>query len=280
MNAEYIDWAKIWDEKVKEFMKINDMKNGIYWTNKEAVEKFSQHAKKENWKMGREKIKDIKFLSNSRVLDIGSGPGTMAIPLAEKVAHVTAVDSAYFMLDALKQNASKMGIKNISMVHKDWMDINVESDLAGPYDVVIASHSLGMPNIKLALEKMIEACSKYIYIYFFSGYTTWDKRLIEVWSLIKNKKYTILPRMNILYNVLYDMEIYANIEVIPRSFSTVFSSIDEAANYYSHRCKLDGEKENKMLYNYLEERLEKNKDGYIDKEEFLDTKVWWKVKSK
>jgi precorrin-6B methylase 2 len=54
----------------------------------------------------------------SRVLDIGAGPGSLAIPLAEMVAHVTAVEPAEGMMEILKQNMETYGTRNIDCVYK------------------------------------------------------------------------------------------------------------------------------------------------------------------
>ena len=78
----------------------------------------------------------------SRVLDIGAGPGTLAIPFTQKVAHVTTVEPAEGMCSVMREKMAEFGAKNISIVQKRWEDVDVEKDLQPPYDVVIASFSL------------------------------------------------------------------------------------------------------------------------------------------
>ena len=42
-------------------------------------------------------------MEESRVLDIGAGPGTLAIPFDQKVAHVTAVEPAECMCSVMRE---------------------------------------------------------------------------------------------------------------------------------------------------------------------------------
>jgi hypothetical protein len=44
-----------------------------------------------------------------------------------------------------KSQMQHSGVQNISVVQKRWEDVDVKEDLQPPYDVVIASFSLGMP---------------------------------------------------------------------------------------------------------------------------------------
>jgi 2-polyprenyl-3-methyl-5-hydroxy-6-metoxy-1,4-benzoquinol methylase len=59
-------------------------------------------------------ISHIPLEANSSVLDIGSGPGTLAIPLARKTAAVTAIDFSKVMLVTLNEQAEVEGLQNIT----------------------------------------------------------------------------------------------------------------------------------------------------------------------
>ncbi len=51
-------------------------------------------------------ISRLKPVEGKRILDIGSGPGVLAIPLAEAGARVTAVDPSSAMLKILREQAA------------------------------------------------------------------------------------------------------------------------------------------------------------------------------
>ncbi|MGQ9669464.1 MAG: class I SAM-dependent methyltransferase [Desulfosoma sp.] len=57
-----------------------------------------------------------------RVLDAGSGPGTVSIPLAERGARITALDYSEGMLRALSQRAESQGVKGIESLCTPFFD--------------------------------------------------------------------------------------------------------------------------------------------------------------
>ena len=71
-----------------------------------------------------------------RVLDIGCGTGTVAIPLALKGAHVTGIDLSEAMLDTFRKDAQNAGVsERVATARSDWESYRVDA----PYDIVIAS---------------------------------------------------------------------------------------------------------------------------------------------
>lgn len=54
------------------------------------------------------------------VMEIGSGPGTYSLPLAQRVRILVCMDSSEGMLERLGASATGMGIGNIERFHKDW----------------------------------------------------------------------------------------------------------------------------------------------------------------
>lgn len=72
-----------------------------------------------------------------RVLDVGCGPGRFVLPLAERVASVTAVDPSQAMLGILRREARRRGLSNIGYVHARWQDAKVE-----PVEVSLCSYVL------------------------------------------------------------------------------------------------------------------------------------------
>ena len=101
-------------------------------------------------------IRETATTPQSRVLDIGAGPGTLAIPFAQKVAHVTAVEPADGMVSVMREQMAEFGVNNITVVQKRWEDVEVKRDLQPSSEVVNASFSQGMADIRSVIEKMVE----------------------------------------------------------------------------------------------------------------------------
>ncbi|HET9444020.1 MAG TPA: class I SAM-dependent methyltransferase [Acidimicrobiales bacterium] len=72
-----------------------------------------------------------------RVLDVGSGPGRFVLPLAPRVASVTAVDPSEAMLRIVRREARRRGLTNVTTVHSPWPQAEVE-----PVEVSLCSYVL------------------------------------------------------------------------------------------------------------------------------------------
>jgi len=69
------------------------------------------------------------------VLDVGAGCGALAIPLARRLRHVTALEPAPAMAEALRQAARAHGLANLEVVEAAWGEVFVP-----PHDLVLCAH--------------------------------------------------------------------------------------------------------------------------------------------
>ncbi len=87
------------------------------------------------------------------ILDVGCGTGALALPLARAGHHVTGLDFSRAMLDVLERRAEEKGLPNVATVlaawDDDWRAVGVPQA-----DVVIASRSLGVHDLRAAFEKL------------------------------------------------------------------------------------------------------------------------------
>lgn len=107
------------------------------------------------------------------VLDVGSGPGTLALPLARQVRKVTAMDYSSQMLAILKQQADNEKLFNIEAVEAAWDDNWQEIGII-PHDAVIASRSLTVDDLAAALVKMNQWARKAVFVTDRVGATPFD----------------------------------------------------------------------------------------------------------
>lgn len=129
MDSNDIDWNKVWKETLEKQLKSNrNVDCSTIWHSKENARRFWKMFQDDKARAITEKrIEDMKLSPDSRVLDIGSGPGTLAIPIAQRVAHVTAVEPSDGMVSIMQENIKEYGIENLDFVHKDWEAVDVES---------------------------------------------------------------------------------------------------------------------------------------------------------
>ncbi|WP_329101475.1 methyltransferase domain-containing protein [Micromonospora sp. NBC_01699] len=74
--------------------------------------------------------------AGSRVLDLGCGPGTYAVPLAERGALVTGVDLSVAMLDRARETTGQAGL-TVRLVRADMREFVEPSS----YDLVISMYT-------------------------------------------------------------------------------------------------------------------------------------------
>lgn len=87
------------------------------------------------------------------VLDVGSGPGTLAIPLAAQVRQVTCLDFSTAMLAQVRKRAAEENRHNVHTVCASWTD-DWEALGLVPHDLVVAARSLSVRDILAALKRL------------------------------------------------------------------------------------------------------------------------------
>jgi SAM-dependent methyltransferase len=86
-------------------------------------------------------------LEGARILDIGSGPGTFALPLALKGALVTALDVSANMLERLSREQRRVArdLPEIETIRASWKEIDpAEAGLTGMFDIVLSALSIAV----------------------------------------------------------------------------------------------------------------------------------------
>lgn len=279
MIPNQIDWCEVWKNQMVLHIEQRRGKDcADNWKDeKEANNYWEQVQENRDWT--DKIIEDLNITRESRILDIGAGPGTLAIPLANKIANVTAVEPSDAMMKVLRRNLEKKEYSNVDCVKKLWEDVDVKKDLHSPYDVVIASYSLGMIDIKESIQKMIDASSKYVYLYWFAGETSWHKHRQNLWAMLHEGKSPLIPMPmgDVLFNSLYQMGIYPNVEIFPTQYPNRFSSMEEAVNRFKSEYEVFTPKQEADLRSYLKKVLETDGHNLIIRNSALSMKIWWTV---
>lgn len=77
---------------------------------------------------GQELVGRLGFGPGLRVLDLGCGDGTTAIPAAQLGADVTGVDISRYLVDAGNRRAREAGLTNVAFQHGDAHDLTSQGD--------------------------------------------------------------------------------------------------------------------------------------------------------
>lgn len=272
-TMEEIDWVGMWRKSLEESSWGQRAGKPEYWD--ERVDQFEGVIKQSN----REAMimSRLEIEPDYTVLDIGAGPGTVAIPLAKDVKSVTAVEPSKGMLARLKENASKHNLTNITYINKKWEDVEIgegEDIEEREHDVVIASYSIVMKDIKTTLLKMNNAAKRNVYIFAGAGR---KKTGSSFWATFHHGKPS--PDYIYLYNILYQLGIYANVEIMNSNYDMQFPDLETAVQHYVQHFKgwMDISVDNEeKLRAYLSENLVEENGAFSLKQKLKTAMIWWR----
>jgi 16S rRNA A1518/A1519 N6-dimethyltransferase RsmA/KsgA/DIM1 with predicted DNA glycosylase/AP lyase activity len=116
----YIDWRKVWKEMRKMRIRLLRIRYDKDFQKHFLTDQFAKDQTN-NYEYGRKAVKSLAGLlsPDSEVLEIGSGPGTLTIPLAEKVKMIKAMEISPKMVTGLRKVLKDKQINNVEIIEKD-----------------------------------------------------------------------------------------------------------------------------------------------------------------
>lgn len=161
------------------------------------------------------------------VLDVGCGPGTLALPIAEKVKKVTAIDYSKNMINLLDQHARDRNLSNITTHlcswEQDWNKLGIE-----PADITIASRSMNVENLPMAIEKLHGFTKKYAFISDRISPSPFDPDAFRAIG----RDFNSGPDYIFTLNMLYSKKIHPFVEILALDNTSHFETFDEALSSY------------------------------------------------
>lgn len=182
----------------------------------------------------------------STLLDVGCGVGNLSLRLASKLSQVYSLDYSAKMLEILEQNAKEQNILNIKTINKSWYDLWDEVPNA---DLVIASRSMEVKDMKEALIKLNDKANKKVALSYKVGGSFVSNEILEVLkrNIIKKPDYIYLV------NILYSMGIRANVNFVQsEGRGTIYNSKEKFIESVSWSIGDLSAKEINSLENYYD----------------------------
>lgn len=147
-------------------------------------------------------------LSGARsLLDIGSGPGTIALAVADQLEQVVGLDYSPAMLECMRDNANELGLKNVQTCLRawedDWSDVPV-------CDIAVASRSSIVPDMAQALEKMTRHARLRCYMTHLVGGHFGDASVARALG----RQQRAFPDYIYIVNILYGMNRHPRLDYI------------------------------------------------------------------
>lgn len=271
-NRDLEYWSREWGKTEMDFSACED-----FWNSRALT--FNENV------VSKEKMTEImigglkeKGMMNhgSRVLDIGCGPGTHAIPMARKVSQVTAIDIAQNMLDHLDCRAGELELDNIVTQKVNWVDIDLaQMQWEKAFDLVFASMSPAIHNYE-TLKKMCDASRGWCYL------SAWVRRENKIEDALldvirkKDEDSGILEgKIYYVFNILWNLGYHPEVTYTERKWSGV-QDVEEALESYTKKLMIlnklteeDHQKIKKRLYEF-------EKNGKVEEESnaIVGTVIW------
>lgn len=204
--------AERWDEQMRAWQQCQaatGRRSLSAWESARAARRYWEQVCSYQQERLNFLISRLQPVAGKRILDIGSGPGVMAIPLAESGARVTAVDPSPAMLELLKQMAARRGVAGIRCLAGRWEELDPlrHPDGNSPYQAVVTSLSLLMVGIRDCLLKMMRACSSggQIYLLWGRGKNHWTEQLSRLYPGLYGFQYVPKPEAGLLLEVVLEL---------------------------------------------------------------------------
>ncbi|MDD2335023.1 MAG: class I SAM-dependent methyltransferase [Geobacteraceae bacterium] len=244
LDIREIDWNRICWEKRK--LKSSPSAAPAYWDKRAPA--FARNSSKSDYSVKFLRLLEVK--PHWTLLDVGCAAGTLAIPLAERVKQITALDISGTMLSLLQERSRKLNITTIQTVQGAWED-DWNALGIGEHDVALASRSLITEDFESALEKLNKAARKRVYVSTIVGDGPHDRRIFRALGRDLNPG----PDYIYLCNLLYRMGIRANVNFITYQERNTYESHEDAFTLLSSKMEVSAPEEANILQAFLKEHL-------------------------
>lgn len=240
LHLRDIDWNRLWQEAQKEKSWVS--RGETDWDGRAA--EFARRTERSPYVDGFLEL--LEPDPSWSVLDVGCGPGTLALPLADRCRQVSCLDFSAQMLAILEERAHSRGQTNIS-VHKlswtdDWRRNGIE-----PHDVVIASRSLAVTDLRAALLRLNEFARLRAAITDRVGTGPFDPYAFAAIG----RPLKVGPDYIYTVNLLYQLGFFASVAFIRIEETPRYADLDEAVARYQWMFRDLSPQEGDALRRYL-----------------------------
>jgi SAM-dependent methyltransferase len=157
------------------------------------------------------------------ILDVGAGTGRFTLALAPFARQVLALEPNAAMLGYLREEIKERGVRNVTLTQTRWEDASADARA----DIVICSHVLyPLLNIVPFLQKLDLASEQACYLYLRATHI--DTLTAPLWKHFHGTERQLPPGYIHALDVLYELGIYAQVEVVKAPFALSYPSLQEA----------------------------------------------------
>ncbi|WDP90155.1 MAG: class I SAM-dependent methyltransferase [Desulfobacter sp.] len=277
LNAD-TDWNRVWASQTEMWRQSAGKSCREFWADESSARVYAEKSNTSHEKRILKTVAGLNLSPHDRVLDIGAGPGNLALPMAEICRSVTTVEPSPGMNRVMAKSLAQKGMENIIRVEKTWEEVDLGRDLDPPYDLVLASMSLGMADIRGAVEKMNRVCRGRVVLFWHAGIPAWEIMPKALWPKLFNTQYHGGPKSDVLFQVLYQAGIYPEVQTFSSRFTEVFHDMEAAKNFYFKRFSCLMPEHGPELESFLQAHCEATTEGLSHGFDHTVMRFEWRVK--
>ncbi len=212
------------------------------------------------------------ILSRCRdALDVGAGVGALALPLARRLQAVTALDPSPTMLECLRANATREGLRNLTTVPGEWGSV-----LLRAHDLILMANVAPLfDRLETFLSEATPLARRGIAIVQNAGPGTEKFYFGELYPLLLGRPYP--SRRDYLHTVtlLHERGIFADVRIVEYDFDQPFADLKEAVGFWAAQMRLEAPEQVERLTAFLRERLRGENGGLLAPMHRRSAVVWW-----
>lgn len=214
-------------------------------------------------------LQALNVQPDETVLDIGCGPGTFAVPLAQQCQAVYALDYSQGMLDCVNRFKQALKLDNLTTFHKSWSDDWNDVPQA---DIVLASRSTLVDDLDDMIDKLCIKAKKRVFLTSVTQRHFLDEGVFKAIG----REDIGFPTYIYLINRLYQKGIQANVNFIEtesgqfqgETFEDLLNSVEFSLGNLT-------EKEKQALHVFYNQKQANNET--ISHGQKRWALIWWKV---
>ena len=257
-----VDYISLWNEQREAANRQKQIKNDgeSFWENPENIRRFVDRLMNSDRSRIENQLAAMQIPAGSTVLDIGAGPGTLAVPLALAGCDVTVVEPSAGMRAALKEYREMVGAPTIREIPSRWEDADPAE--VGQHDVVVASFSLALDDIALSLKKIDAAARRSVHLFWFLTLPTWTRANISLWPELHGNEFAAEPTADLLWNCLCQLGIYPDLTVEDVEKGQRYPTEGEAVADYCRRLYVRDDRQREIVTSFVHERIVQTNAGF------------------
>jgi hypothetical protein len=206
-------------------------------------------------------------------LDIGAGCGALAIPLARRMKAVVALEPAPAMAQALRREAERLGLANLTAVEGAWGEVQLP-----PCDLILCAHVGGLLRGESPFLAEISSLARRGVALVRDADGNRDKFFFkELYPKLLGRPYSACCDFAETVTALKRMGVEPSVTFVNYRSDQPFDDLEEACDFWMEYLGLAGERYRDFLREFLSARLKPDGGGWVAPYPKRAAVIWWRV---